>query len=141
MKKIAIATACGAKKEKFPQPAWRLYKSSRIRHLYKKSRELGYPFYILSARYGLVPAERVLEPYDEILTPSKIQELIPIVSKTLKKFDVVVYYKGGARREYLELMSIASRIANTRLVTFGYANMGDIGKLESIIELVKKNYL
>lgn len=135
--KIVIVTACGNKKENSPQPAWRLYKSPRIRYLYKKSKELGYPFYILSAKYGLVDSEQILEPYDQILTVERINELLPQVIEVLKNFEIVIYYRGGARKTYLELIKQASRIAGAHLVVFGYANMGDINKLEEIINSVK----
>lgn len=131
--KIVIVTACGAKKEDQPSPAWKLYKSSRIRYLYKKSKQLGYPLYILSARYGLVHSEEVLEPYDEILTEEKIEKLLPQVVEVLKRFDIIIYYKGGARSAYLKLIEKASNLLGIRLVVFGYANMGDINKLEDII--------
>lgn len=138
---IAIVTACGAKKENSPSPAWRLYKSSRIRYLYRQSKELGYPLFILSARYGLVHSEEIIEPYDQILTEERIEELIPQVTEVLRKFDVIVYYRGGARRTYLEMIKRASKLANIKLVTFGYANMGDINKLKSVIEeLCKRAY-
>lgn len=132
--KIAIVTACGAKKENSPSPAWKLYRSSRIKYLYKQSKKLGYPLFILSARYGLVHSEEVVEPYDQILTEERMEELIPQIMECLRGFDVIVYYKGGARRTYLELIKRASKLANVELVTFGYANMGDINKLKNIIE-------
>ena len=135
--KIIVVTACSAKKEKFPQPAWQLYKSSRIKYLYRKSKELGYSFYILSGKYGLVDSEEVIEPYDEILSEDKIEKLFPQVAEVLKDFDIVIYYKGGARGTYLDLIKTASEFANIKLVTFGYANMGDINKLEEIINSLK----
>ena len=135
--KIVIVTACGSKKENSPHPAWRLYTSSRIRYLYKKSKELGYPFYILSAKYGLVHSEDILEPYDEILTEERAKDLVPQVAEVLRNFEIVVYYRGGARTMYLYLIKEASKIAGTRLVSFGYANMGDINKLEAIIQELK----
>ena len=52
--KIMLITACGNKKENKPIEAGKLYKSSRIRHLYRRSKELNIPFYILSAKYGLI---------------------------------------------------------------------------------------
>ncbi|ASJ03942.1 hypothetical protein A3L01_00630 [Thermococcus barossii] len=134
---MALVTSCGAKKEETPQPAGRLYKSSRIRHLYKKSKELGIPFYILSAKYGLINADMIIEPYDKVMTPERAAELLSPVKETIKSFDLVVFYKGGARKEYRELIEKACEETGTRLISFGYGNMGDIGKLDKILEEVK----
>ena len=130
---MALVTACGAKKEDTPQPAGRLYKSSRIRHLYKRSKELGLPFYILSAKYGLINADSIIEPYDRIMTPERAAELLPQVKDTIKDFDLIIFYKGGARKEYRELIERACKETGTQLISFGYGNMGDIGELENIL--------
>ncbi len=132
--KVALVTACGAKKENTPQPAGRLYKSSRIRHLYKKSKELGLPLYILSAKYGLINADTIIEPYDRIMTPERAMELLPQVKETIKSFDLIIFYIGGARKEYRELIERVCEETGTRLISFGYGNMGDIGKLDKILE-------
>ncbi|NJE42788.1 DUF6884 domain-containing protein [Thermococcus sp. GR6] len=132
--KVALVTACGAKKENTPQPAGKLYKSSRIRHLYRRSKELGLPFYILSAKYGLVNADTVIEPYDKVMTPERAAELLPQVREVIKNFDLIIFYKGGARKEYRELIEKACKETGTRLISFGYGNMGDIRNLDKILE-------
>lgn len=132
--KVALVTACGAKKENTPQPAGRLYKSSRIRHLYKRSKELELPFYILSAKYGLINADTIIEPYDRIMTPERAAELLSQVKETIKGFDLIIFYKGGARKEYRELIERACKETGTQLISFGYGNMGDIRNLDKILE-------
>jgi len=135
--KVALVTACGAKKETTPQPAGSLYKSSRIRHIYKKSKELGIPLYILSAKYGLINADTIIEPYDKVMTPERAAGLLPQAKEVIKNFDVIIFYKGGARKEYRELIEKACEETGTRLISFGYGNMGDIGKLDKILEEIK----
>ncbi|USG99381.1 hypothetical protein K1720_07560 [Thermococcus argininiproducens] len=137
--KIVVITACGSKKENIPSPAWKLYKSSRIRYLYKKSKQLTYPFYILSAKYGLVHSEKILKPYDELLTEEKANQLMSQVIEVLNGFDIVIYYKGGARKTYLNLIEKASRALNKTLITFGYANMGDINNIDDIIMTIRSS--
>ncbi|WP_456326464.1 DUF6884 domain-containing protein [Palaeococcus sp. (in: euryarchaeotes)] len=132
--RVSLVTACGAKKENTSQPAGRLYKSSRIRHLYKRSKELGIPFYILSAKYGLVNADTVIEPYDKVMTPERAAELLPQVKETIKGFDMIIFYKGGARKEYRELIEKACEETGTRLISFGYGNMGNIRDLDKILK-------
>jgi hypothetical protein len=96
--RVMLATACGAKKEDTLQPAGKLYKSARVRHLYRRSKELGIPFYVLSAKYGLVDGDQLIGPYDAVLTPKQARELLPQVISVVKNYDVVIYYKGGARK-------------------------------------------
>ena len=66
-KKIVLITACGKKKENKKSKAGKLYKSSRIRYLYRKSKEMNIPFYILSAKYGLVNGDEIIEPYNQVM--------------------------------------------------------------------------
>lgn len=134
MTNLVLITTCGNKKEKVPSPAGRLYKASRIRHLYKKAKELNVPFYILSAKYGLIHSDTVIEPYDQIMTQERIHELLPQVKEKLKDFDIVVFYQGGAREEYKKLIELACKAIGKKLVVYGYKNVGDIGKTEEIIK-------
>ncbi|WP_297093055.1 DUF6884 domain-containing protein [Thermococcus sp.] len=136
--RIIVITACGNKKSTEPGPAWKVYKSSRIRYLYRKSQELGYSFYVLSAKYGLIHAETIIEPYNEILNEDKVQELLPQVLEALKQYDVVIYYAGGARKSYKTLIQLAAGKLNKDLIIFGYANMGDINKIEDVINCAKR---
>lgn len=130
-KKVLI-TACGSKKENKRIEAWKLYKSSRIRHLYKKSKALNIPFYILSAKYGLVYCDEIIEPYNEIMDEDRCKRLEKQISQVLDEFDVIIYYKGGARKEYYNCLERISKKLNKKFISFGYGNMGDIGKLEEI---------
>jgi len=133
-KKVALVTACGGKKENKKLPAGKLYRSARIRHLFRRSKELGVPFFILSAGYGLISGDEEIEPYEAIMTEERCRELLPTLLSRLKEFDVIVYYRGGARKEYLNCIERAAELLKKELVVFGYGNMGDIGKLESVIK-------
>jgi diphthamide synthase (EF-2-diphthine--ammonia ligase) len=135
-KRIVLVTGCGKKKEDKPQVAGLLYKSSRIRHLYRRSKELGIPFYILSAKYGLVDSNDVIEPYDQIMTKERINELKSQVSGILRNFDVVIFFKGGVRKEYRTLIEMVCDELGIELIEFGYGNMGDIRKLDEILKSV-----
>ena len=132
-KGIVLITACGKKKEKFPTIAGKLYKSSRIRHLHKISRRLGIPFYILSAKYGLVHSEEIIQTYDEILTWDKCKALKEQIENIISNFDIIIFYKGGSRKEYYECIKNICNSQGKKLISFGFGNMGDIGKLEEII--------
>jgi hypothetical protein len=138
MGKIVLITACGGKKEKGKRKAAELYKSARIRHLYRRSKELNLPFYILSAKYGLVFAEEEIEPYEAVMTEEKCKELLPNILEKLKDYEVVIYYRGGARKEYYDCIKEACETLGKKFVSFGYGNMGDIRKLDSILESLRK---
>ncbi|AVB75945.1 DUF6884 domain-containing protein [Methanococcus maripaludis] len=130
---IIIITACGGSKEGKPQKAGTLYKSSRIRHLYKKALEFDVPFYILSAKYGLINSEKIIDPYNQIMTKERALFLKPSVKKTLEDFEYVVFFEGGARKEYRDLIHESTNELGLQLIAFGYKTMGDIGELKNIL--------
>jgi hypothetical protein len=134
--KILVVTTCGARKHTEPKVAWRLYKSPRIQAVY--NRKDGHEMCILSTKYGLVDAETVIEPYEEVLTKGKAKELIPQMVKKIEGYDCVVYYRGGAGKEYFNCMKEACKIARRTLVSFGYKFMGGINELPKILQLVER---
>jgi len=132
-----VVTACGGKKEESKRKAGLLYKSARIRHLYRKTRELGVPFFILSAKYGLISGDEEVEPYEAVMTSEKCGELLPSILERLRDFDVIVYYRGGARSDYYDCIRKGAELLKKELVSFGYGNMGDIGRLEEIVKSLR----
>ncbi len=132
-KRLVLITACGNKKEGGPAKAGKLYKSPRIRHLHRKSKELNIPFYILSAKYGLVNGDEIIVPYNQIMEEKRCRELESQIEKALENFDIIIYYKGGARKEYFNCLKRISKKLNKKFISFGYGNMGNIGKLEDIL--------
>ena len=70
------------------------------------------------------------------MTEKRINELLPQVKEVLKDFDVVIFYQGGAKREYKELIKRACDELKIELILFGYGNMGDIRKLDEILKKV-----
>lgn len=133
--KVLIVTACGAKKNPGPMPAYKLYKSSRIKAVC--NRRCGSDMCILSAEYGLVDAHKTINPYERVMDERRAEELVPSVAEKLKSFDCVIFFKGGSRRAYLSCIRAACKKARRTLVTLGYANMGGINDLPKVIELIK----
>ncbi len=138
MSKTVLITACGNRKESKPTVAGRLYKSSRIRYLYRKSKELNIPFYILSAKYGLVNGDEVIEPYNQIMDEKQCLKLEGKIEEVLKDFEIIIYYRGGARKEYHDCLEKVARKLNKKFISFGYGNMGDIKRLEGIVNVLSK---
>ena len=134
--KVLIVTACGAKKNPGPMPAYKLYKSSRIKAVY--NRRSGFDMCILSAEYGLVNAHRTIKPYERLMDERRAEELVPSVAEKLKNYDCVIFFRGGARKDYFFCIREACKRAAKTLVVLGYANMGGINDLPIAIELIKQ---
>ena len=134
MNKTILVTACGKKKESKPNKAGILYKSTRIRFLYKRSKELGIPFYILSAKYGLINAEEIIAPYEMTMDENRCKNIFYYVVKKLfeMKPKKVLFYKGGSPAIYYYCIEKACNLLDIKIKAFGYANMGDINKLEEL---------
>ena len=98
---IAIVTACGNKKESVPLPAYKLYKSSRIKAVY--NRRQNHDMFILSAEHGLIPAEKVIAPYNRLMaehfnvTDDERKELTPIAKRP--KFNVQIRWAVSELRK------------------------------------------
>ena len=134
---ILIMTACGAKKDPRPMPAYKLYKSTRIKAVF--NRRSGCDMAILSAEYGLVRAQKVIEPYKRVMDEQRAKELVPSVAQNLKEYNCTIFFKGGARKAYTSCIKAACENAGRTLVTLGYANMGGINDLPKVIEFVRQN--
>ncbi|WP_456455649.1 DUF6884 domain-containing protein [Thermovibrio sp.] len=128
-RKVALITACGNKKESRKLPAGKIYKSARIRHLYRRSKELKVPFLILSAKYGLIEADKEIEPYNAVMDKQRCKELKEQIKKSLKKYEVIVFFRGGARKDYYECLKEACKEAGVKLISFGSGNMKGIREL------------
>lgn len=134
--RILVVTACGRKKHDKPMAAWKLYKSTRIKAVY--NRTMRHDMGILSAKYGLIKADKVIEPYEAVMDEEKAEEFVKQGAKILDSYDYVVYFKGGARKEYLDCIKEVCQKAGKTLIALGYANMGGINKIPKVLELVEK---
>ncbi|ACB40810.1 DUF6884 domain-containing protein [Pyrobaculum neutrophilum] len=100
----SVVTNCTAEKLGVAAPARELYRGPSVRRIAKvvdEARAAGIPaaLYIISARYGLVREDEVLEPYDETLSgrsPEEIKSwaravgLLDAVDKLAERSTVVV---------------------------------------------------
>jgi len=134
--KVLLVTACGRKKENTRLPAHKLYKSSRIKAVYKRS--YGYDMCILSAQYGLIDANEEIEPYDMLMTRDRCQELLPDIRSTIQQYDYILFFKGGAPQIYEDCMISTCESAKKSLVVLGFGNMGGIRDLTTALSLLKQ---
>lgn len=137
--KILLATACGAKKNKGKMPVIDLYKSSRIKAV--NNRRDGADFAVLSAKYGLLYSDKIIKDYEQVLDLKGVKKLIPQVTEFIYKYELIVFFKGGSREEYRELIKQASEAINKPLILIGNRNQEDIGKLEELIARCTKGDL
>ena len=101
--------SCGAKKLPRSAPAKDLYTSS----LFRKTRTLveaqGWPWFILSAKYGIVAPEQVIEPYEKTLkkkmgVPERrdwADRCFDALGPHLAGVKSVVFFAGAKYREFL----------------------------------------
>lgn len=100
--------SCVAKKLPRSAPAKDLYRSD----LFRKNRALveaqGWPWFILSAKHGLVDPEQVIEPYEKTLNTMRVAERRDwaagcrnALEAHLADVKSVVFFAGAKYREYL----------------------------------------
>ncbi len=135
--KIAIITACGNKKEPIPLPAHKLYKSPRIKTIY--NRRQGHDMFILSAEHGLIPADKIIRPYNRLMDEQRCDELIPHVAESLQKYDVVIYFRGGSGLPYKRCVTEACDLAGVELDAFGSRMMEGIRDLSEKIRRAEQS--
>lgn len=134
-KKICVITACGNKKESIPMPAWKIYKSSRIKAVHKRKKDED--MYILSAEHGLLPSEKIIKPYNRLMDEKRVKELVPKIETIIKKYDKIIYFKAGARKLYEDCLNVACKKTGVEIESFGFGFMGGINELENRIDSSK----
>jgi Family of unknown function (DUF6884) len=100
--------SCVSKKRAIPLPARDLYMSNWFLMAKTYVEKFGMPWFILSAKYGLVDPDTTIEPYDETLNNfSKAQRrvwaqrVINQMETTLPQADSVILFAGLRYREFL----------------------------------------
>ena len=109
MAKIVLIS-CVSKKVDHPSPAKDLYDSTLFKFCYTYGVSVRpAKIYILSAKYGLVPADKVIKPYNLTLNTMKTKEiqewsrhvLYDLESNTDLENDTFVFLAGEKYRRYL----------------------------------------
>ena len=106
-RKIALV-ACVSKKNSMPMPARDLYISDWFRKASAYATRVADEWYILSAKYGVVPPDTVIEPYDETLNRMPVaarrswaRRVLEDLDRVLQSGDHVVILAGVKYRENL----------------------------------------
>lgn len=103
-----ILVSCVSKKRNIPSPARDLYLSDWFTKAADYAGKFGDRWFILSAKYGLVAPDKVIEPYDLTLKSMSIQlrrawamTVLQELRKVLSPGDEVILLAGKAYREFL----------------------------------------
>lgn len=104
--KILVITGCTAKKLSFGAPAKNLYQGVLFKKIKKLVDYNQLDFMILSAKYGLIHANEIIEPYNKTLkSKSDILELRKMVIPKLKvielNYDLIIIIMGKKYRDVL----------------------------------------
>ena len=100
--------SCVGKKLPHSAPANALYTSDWFRKTRSLVDAKGWPWFILSAKYGIVAPEQVIEPYEKTLNTMRVAErrdwadgCFDALGPHLAGVKSVVFFAGAKYREFL----------------------------------------
>lgn len=100
--------SCVSKKRAAPSPAKDLYRSEWFLRARRYVEATGSPWFILSAKYGLVPPDQVLAPYEQTLNTMGVADRRAWARRVQAQMDHdlphtqrIVVFAGQRYREYL----------------------------------------
>ncbi len=102
-------------------PAYERYLGDHIKPVQKIAEKERVLFFILSGKYGLIPAEEKIPDYDYYLETTKVDELATKVSEQIKEHGITtIDYYGEtkeSRKPYNDVMSKGATLAG---ITFHF---------------------
>ncbi|MDE3016768.1 MAG: hypothetical protein KGI29_07635 [Pseudomonadota bacterium] len=100
--------SCVGQKRTTPAPAKDLYISDWFKKARHYAENAGYPWFILSAEYGLVDPHQVISPYEKTLNTMPVvtrrqwaQKVGAQLDKTMPQLKRAVFLAGSRYREFL----------------------------------------
>ena len=106
--KTLVITGCSKSKAEtdVPVPARELYTGQLFKSVKRYTEEMNFPFYVISAKYGLISSDTMVEKYDKVLrTAADVEFIRPQVEqellKILPEFDSVLVIAGENYRKTL----------------------------------------
>ena len=104
-------------------PAYLLYQSKRIKHLYKTAQKKGLKLLILSGKHGLIPAEKPIRYYDKLLLQNEINNHAELINSQLSKTSIskIIFFHKSINLDpnlsnYLKCISIACKSSKIELI-------------------------
>jgi hypothetical protein len=105
---ICYLVACVGKKQPKALPARDLYASAWFRKVRSQVESTGCPWFILSAAFGLLHPETVIEPYEKTLNRMPVAErrawasnVIAQMDRALAGYEEIVVFAGRHYRQFL----------------------------------------
>lgn len=117
-----VVSICSKQKseEPGPLPARKRYQGSHIAKVEAAAIEKELPFFVLSGRHGLIPADKPVEYYDYLLVKEEVVVLSGLIGFQLKKYGIkeIFFYtkRKPAWEPYLEALKHACARNNVHLV-------------------------
>ena len=109
--------SCVGQKLSVPAPAADLYTSAWFRKARSYVAKSGEPWLILSAKYGLVHPDKVIEPYDVTLNTMPVadrrewaRKVFADLESYLAGVETVVFLAGKRYRQFLEVALAAKGV-------------------------------
>lgn len=103
-----VLVSCVSRKCEKPSAARNLYISPWFFKARRYAESLGFPWFVLSAKYGLVSPERIIEPYEQTLNTMPAAErrkwaeqVAQQIDKAIPNLSRVVFLAGKQYREFL----------------------------------------
>jgi cytoplasmic iron level regulating protein YaaA (DUF328/UPF0246 family) len=112
---IAVITSCSKSKLTYPAAARDFYQGQFFKTIRKFATQINTDLYLVSAFYGLIPADAMVKPYNlRISTETKAKALQPKVQPKiailLEKYEKIVVLMGS-----LYQMSMGDQIFNSQV--------------------------
>ena len=130
--KVLVITGCTKKKLAYNNslrtPAKEMYQGRLFKTVKKYCEAMGYDYVIISAKYGLLFPDEVIEGYEKVLqTKEDIQTIRPLVEKRLKpildKYEKILVIAGEKYREVLRYLW------DERFITVKSKGYGDLCRI------------
>lgn len=137
--KILVITNCSKKKLQSPTVAQNLYQGLFFRNVKTFSKRMQFDLCIISAKYGLLNSDEIIEPYDKTIKSKKdILELKENVSgkfdKLLNEYDKIIFIMA---KNYLEIFK--SYLDNSKIIcAIDHRGSGGFLQLTSKLKKIKK---
>ncbi|WP_096779538.1 DUF6884 domain-containing protein [Zobellella denitrificans] len=103
-----VLVSCVSRKREKPSAARDLYTSPWFFKARRYAESSGFPWFVLSAKYGLVSPERIIEPYERTLNTMPAAErhewaeqASQQIDETIPNLSRVVFLAGKRYREFL----------------------------------------
>lgn len=130
--KVLVLVGCSKKKADTcsPIPAKDLYKGNLFRFTREFAELMGYDYRIISAKYGLIEPDTLIETYDQVLRSYKDADTLrPGVEEKLQaivqNYDKVLVIAGAAYRRTLERIETQN---------YYYLQPGGIGSFQKVLK-------